>query len=169
MSGWIDINGPVEGTSVYDSGTLVARDVTLNLPAVTFGTAELKAMGTLTMPILGQVEHMEASLTKIGLDKGLRSLVKMESRTLEYRWIQIIKQSDDSNKRVGCKAFLRGTPTGIPGLTGEPASSTDSDVTFGVTRYELFVDGEEYWCIDKLATICRIDGTDYAKDMNSLL
>ena len=45
---WIDLRGPIVGTTAYDGGKLVGRDVTINLPAVTPVTADFKAMGTLT-------------------------------------------------------------------------------------------------------------------------
>ena len=69
---WLDLKGPILADTVYIGGTLVAKDVTISLPAVTPVTADFKAMGTYTAPILGQIEAMEASITKIGIDLGLR-------------------------------------------------------------------------------------------------
>ena len=68
---WLDLKGPILADTVYIGGTLVAKDVTISLPAVTPVTADFKAMGTYTAPILGQIEAMEASITKIGIDLGL--------------------------------------------------------------------------------------------------
>ena len=68
---WLDLKGPILADTVYIGGTLVAKDVTIALPAVTPVTADFKAMGTYTAPILGQIEAMEASITKIGIDLGL--------------------------------------------------------------------------------------------------
>ena len=68
---WLDLKGPILADTVYIGGTLVAKDVTIALPAVTPVTADFKAMGSYTAPILGQIEAMEASITKIGIDLGL--------------------------------------------------------------------------------------------------
>ena len=83
---WLDLKGPILADTVYIGGTLVAKDVTIALPAVTPVTADFKAMGTYTAPILGQIEAMEASITKIGIDLGLRNMMKLESKTIEIRW-----------------------------------------------------------------------------------
>ena len=115
---WLDLKGPILADTVYIGGTLVAKDVTISLPAVTPVTADFKAMGTYTAPILGQIEAMEASITKIGIDLGLRNMMKLESKTIEIRWAQDVKQADGSTKTEGCKAFLRCVSKGIPGLNG---------------------------------------------------
>lgn len=108
---WLDLKGPILADTVYIGGTLVAKDVTIALPAVTPVTADFKAMGTYTAPILGQIEAMEASITKIGIDLGLRNMMKLESKTIEIRWAQDVKQADGSTKTEGCRrssaAFLR--------------------------------------------------------------
>ena len=52
---WIDLNGPVLADTVYDAGKLVAKDVTITLPAINLLTADFKAMGTLTLPIIGKI------------------------------------------------------------------------------------------------------------------
>ena len=80
---WIDLNGPVLADTVYDAGKLVAKDVTITLPAINLLTADFKAMGTLTLPIIGQIEAMEATVNKVGTDMGLRSMASLDSRTLE--------------------------------------------------------------------------------------
>ena len=115
---WLDLKGPILADTVYIGGTLVAKDVTISLPAVTPVTADFKAMGTYTAPILGQIEAMEAYITKIGIDLGLRNMMKLESKTIEIRWAQDVKQADGSTKTEGCKAFLRCVSKGIPGLNG---------------------------------------------------
>ena len=166
---WSDLTGPILADTVYDGGRLVAKDVTVTMPAVTPVTADFRAMGTLTMPMLGQIEAMEAAITKIGIDLGLRSLVKLESKTLEFRWVQDVKTSDGSTKTEGCKAFLRETPKTIPGLSIDPGNASENEITFAVSRYQLFVDGTEYWLIDQLNQIMRIGGTDYCKNIRSLL
>ena len=166
---WLDLKGPILADTVYVDGVLAAKDVTIALPPVNLVTADFKAMGTYTAPLLGQIEAMEASITKIGIDLGLRNLVKLTSKTIEIRWAQDVKLSDGSTKTEGCKAFLRCVAKGIPGLSVDPGNTSENEATFAVSRYQLYVGGAEYWLIDQLNTILRVGGVDYAKDIRSLL
>lgn len=169
MAKWIDLKGPILADTVYINGKLVAKDVTITLPSVNHMTADFKAMGTLTMPMIGQIEAMEAAITKIGIDYGLRDMVKLESQTLEARFVQDVKTSDGTSKQEGCKAFLRVTPKTIPGLSIDPGNPSENEITFATSRYQLIVGGVEYWLIDQLNQILRIGGVDYCKNIRSLL
>ena len=157
---WLDLKGPILADTVYINGVLVAKDVTITLPAVTHVTADYKAMGTYTAPMTGQIEGMEAAITKIGIDKGLRSMVQLESKTLEVRWAQDVKYADGSTKTEGCKAFMRCVPKLIPGLSVDPGNPSENEVTLAVSRYQVFVAGEVFCLIDQLNTIMRIGGVD---------
>lgn len=166
---WIDIKGPIVANTAYWNGKLVAKDVAITLPAVNYKTSTFAAMGDVEMPIPGQIEAMEATISKIGVDHGLTACIGLESGTLEVRFVQDVKRSDGTTKVEGCKAFLRCTPKGIPELGVEPGESTEAGLSFGATRYQLMVGGEEQWLIDQLNSILRIGGKDYAKSINSLL
>lgn len=166
---WLDLKGPILADTVYVDGVLSAKDVTITMPAVTLMTADFKAMGTYTAPMTGQIEAMEASITKIGVDYGLRNIVKLQSKTLEVRWAQDVKYADGSSKTEGCKAFMRCIPKLIPGLSVDPGNLSENEITLAVSRYQLFVAGTEFWLIDQLNTIMRVDGVDYTKDLRSVL
>lgn len=166
---WLDLKGPILADTVYVDGVLSAKDVTITMPAVTLMTADFKAMGTYTAPMTGQIEAMEASITKIGVDYGLRNIVKLQSKTLEVRWAQDVKYADGSSKTEGCKAFMRCIPKLIPGLSVDPGNLSENEITLAVSRYQLFVAGTEFWLIDQLNTIMRVDGVDYVKDLRSVL
>jgi len=96
-------------------------------------------------------------------------MMKLESKTIEIRWAQDVKQADGSTKTEGCKAFLRCVSKGIPGLSVDPGNTSENEAAFAVSRYQLYVGGAEYWLIDQLNTILRVGGVDYAKDIRSLL
>ena len=166
---FVNICGPVVADTAYCEGKLVARDVSLSLPEVTPTTADLPVMGTLSMPIWQLIENMEAAITKIGVDLGLRALIKPDMKPLEYRWAQTVTDENGITRNAGCKAFLRGIPLKIPGIGIEVGSASEGEVTFSLTRYNLFVDGQEMFLIDRLAGIVRIDGKDYAGDLKSML
>ncbi len=165
---FVPINGPVVADTVYVDGKMVARDVSVTLPEVTPMTADLKAMGTYSMPIWSLLEHMETALTKIGVDMGLLSLIKPGVKTLEFRWVQTVTDANGNTKNVGCKAFIKGTPNKIPGVGLEVGAAIEGEVTIATTRYTLFVDGKEMFVIDRLTGDLIIDGENYA-NLNSLL
>lgn len=166
---FVPINGPVVADTVYVEKKLVARDVSVTLPEVTATTADVQAMGTLSIPIWSLIENMETAITKIGVDKGFASLIKPDMKAIELRWVQTVTDANGKTKDIGCKAFIKGIPNKIPGIGLEVGSASEGEVTLTTTRYKLVADGKEICLIDKLANICRINGKDYAKGINSLL
>ena len=166
---FINIKGAVLADTVYSDGELVAKDVTVTLPSVNYMTAEHKAMGTIELPMLGQIEAMEASVTKKGYDAGLATLAQPTAKNLEIRFVQDVITAEGVSQPEGCKAFLRAVPKTLPGSDLEPGATGDTQVTFAVTRYQLIVGGKELCLVDQLKGIQRINGKDYAKSINSLL
>ena len=147
-----DIRGPVNGTTVYINGVLVARNTTITLPEITHVTATVQAaLGEHEVPLFGLVESMEATIKKIGADSGLAKALGMETKTYEFRWAQQV------------------TPIAAPSIEVSPGESIEVDIPLSVTRYQLFVAGSELLMVDKLAGICKINGVDYASVLNSLL
>ena len=169
MSLWVDITGAINADTVYSEGELVARDAAFKLPEVAFVTADHKALGAMSLPVNGQLESMETTITKIGVDIGLARLVRLQSANLEFRWAQTVKSADGTMKTVGCKAFIRGVPKKLPGISIDPGNLTENEIPIEVTRYQLIADGNELVLIDRLASIIRIDGKDYFDEIRSLL
>lgn len=165
----LPVGGPVVADTVYSEGKLVARDVSITLPEVNAKTTDVSAMGTLTMPIWQLIDHMEATVTKVGLDNGFRRLITPQMKPLEFRFPQQVTDQAGNSKTVSCKAFIRGIPTKIPGVGVNVAEAMEGEIPIAVTRYALYVDGEEYVMIDRLAGVIRIDGTDYMGPVNSML
>lgn len=108
-------------------------------------------------------------ITKIGLDLGLGAMITPEPLAIELRFVQQVIDADGKAGNKGCKAFIKGIPTAIPGGSIKPGESISSAVPYVVTRYQLFVDGSELCLIDRLAGIVRINGIDYMKEVSSLL
>lgn len=169
MPKFVNISGPIIASTVYVDGELVARDVAMTLPEVTPVSVDLQAMGTMSMPVWQLIENMELAITKIGVDLGLRSIIKPNMKPIECRWVQTVTDANGNTKNVGCKAFFRGIPNKITGIAVTVGEQAENECTISVTRYGLFVDGEEMFLIDRLAGIVRIDGKDYAGDISSML
>ena len=169
MSKWLDIKGPVTADTVYANGELVAKDVSFTLPGVEFTTADVQAMGNLSVPLVGLLEHMELSITKVGIDMGLSKLNKLEKQNLEFRWVQNVVKADGSTGTEGCKAFVRTMAGNLPELGVEVGSATEAEKTYGVTRMQIYANGEELLCVDRLSQILKVNGKDYMSEINNLL
>ena len=169
MAKWQDIKGPVVADTVYSNNQLVARDVAFTLPGVSFLTADVQAMGNMTVPLVGLLENMELSITKIGLDDGLKKMNKLEKQNLEFRWVQNVVKSDGSQSVEGCKAFVRTLPSATPEIGVEVGNAPEEEMTYNVTRLQIYIAGREFLTVDRLAGILRVDGKDYMSKINSLL
>lgn len=168
-SQWIDISSSIVASTLYSDGTLAARNVTATLPSITPLTAELKAGGTIEAPITGQVEAMELAITFAGADEGMKRACTWGAHELELRWVQDAMDNEGAVRQVGCKAFFKAYPKEIGGIAVTPGEASENEFTFGVVRYQLFVDGDEYWCVDQLNSIFKFNGTDYASGIAALL
>lgn len=166
---WQDIKNAVLADTCYCDNQLAAKDVSVNLPAVSFLTTEVKAMGNMDVVLAGIIEALEATVTKIGTDMGLAKMCTPEKHSYEFRWAQNVVTSDGSAKVEGCKAFITGTPKGVPGLGIEVAANSEGEIAIAATRYQLYAGGSEILCIDRLAQICRINGKDYYSPIASVL
>ena len=165
----LKLKGPVVGATVYNNGDLVAKDVAITLPAVTSLTYDFTAGGTTTLPVTGLTEAMEASITKIGEDLGLLSLIQPGSLDLEVRWAQESVDNDGNKTVEGCRAYLKSHCKELPGISLAVGEGSENALTFAVTRYELIVNGKQFLLVDKLKGIHKINGKDYMKSISSLL
>lgn len=166
---FVNVTGPVVAETVYANNKLVAKDVELTLPAVTPTTADVQAMGTMSVPIPQLLENMELSITKIGTDLGLSSMLSFDAFPIEVRWVQSVTDANGKVSHIGCKVFLRCMSTVLPEVGLAPGEASENELTYTVTRYQLVQDGQEAWLIDRLAGICRVYGKDYMGNISSML
>ncbi len=170
MGKWVDKRGPIEANTVYANGILAATDTNVTLPEITFMTADVNAMGTMSIPLNNAIEDMEFTINKVGVDKNMTRLTAPGKKNIEVRWVQDVIKSDGTTKEEGCKAFINCAPTTLhPGASLEIGSSSENDLTYKVTRYKLVVGGEEVLLVDRLAHIIKVNGVDYSRKYDSLL
>lgn len=169
MGSWLDRKGPVVADTVYVDNVLVANDVSFTLPGLSFMTADVQAMGNMSVPLIGLLENMELAITKIGIDKGLSRMSRLEKQNFEFRWVQNVVKSDGSTGVEGCKAFVRTMPGNIPETGVEVGSATEHEGTYNVTRMQVYAAGVEIICVDRLSQILRINGKDYMSEIRNLL
>lgn len=166
--GSLKLNGPILASKVLCDKDVVAENVKFTLPEITFQTAEFQALGALELP-MPLTDALEAGVTHIGFDKGFYKMLGLESKTFEFRFVQNVTKPSGEQQKVGCKAFIKGIAKNIPGGDLELGSTFEGAITIAVTRYQLFVDGKEVHLVDKLKNILKINGKDYAKEINNLL
>ena len=169
MATWQDIKGGVVADTVYDNKQLVGKDIAFTLPGLAFLTADVQAMGNMTVPLIGLLENLELAITKIGLDKGIGRMNRLEKHEFEFRWVQNVVKSDGSMTVEGCKAFIRTLPGSFPETGVEIGSASEAENTYNVTRMQIYAGGEEIVCVDRLSQILRVDGVDYMKQISNLL
>ncbi len=161
--------GTIVGVTAYVENALVAEDVTISLPEITPKTQTFNAMGEIELPI-PLIEAMEATVNKVGIDKGFIKLLVPEKRKFEFRWVQTKVKTDGTQEVEGCKAFITGIPkTVFPGGDIAPGENYEGAIAIAVTRFQLYVDGNEYILVDKLKGQLSINGKDYAKGIKNLL
>lgn len=165
----LEKKGAVAGATAYADNQKVAEEVAFSLPGINFATAEVKAMGNMSVPIIGVLENMEMTVTKVGIDMGFSRLSRLKTQNLEFRWAQNVIDKDGGIKVEGCKAFVRTLPGNIPEIGVEPGNPIEGELTYGVTRIQVFVDGKEIFLADRLSQILRVDGVDHMKAITSLL
>ena len=166
---WMDLKSAIVADTVYSDNKLVGKDVNFTLPGISMQSAEIKAMGTMSVPIVGLMDDMELAITKIGVDQGLSRLSRLEKQNLEFRWAQSVVKSDGYTGVEGCKAFVRAFPKTLPGMGVEVGSAPENELTYGVSRLQIFCGGKEFLLVDRLAGKLRIDGKDYMQPVNNLL
>jgi P2 family phage contractile tail tube protein len=172
---WLDQNLTVNANSVYANSIggkqeMVGKNVEVSLPEVKSKTVDAEAMGTLTVPVIGQLENMEMSIHHIGADHGLSKMLAQETMELEIRWIDQVMKDNGTQVTVGCKAFITANPqVAVPQISVKPGEAIDVEVTYTVTAYKLVRDGEVLWDINRLAGKYIIGGKDYYADITSML
>mgnify|MGYP006344231671 CR=1 FL=1 len=170
MGKWVDKRGPIEADTIYANDKLCAQDASVTLPEVTFLTADINAMGTMSIPLMTAIDDMEMTITKVGVDKNMTILTSPGKKRVEVRWVQDKIKSDATISGEGCKAFLTVSPVTLhPGASIEIGSASENDLTYKVFRYKLVVGGKTILLVDRLAHKLVVNGKDYSKTFDSLL
>ena len=60
-------------------------------------------------------------------------------------------------------------PAALPELGVEIGSATEAEGTYTVTRMQIYANGAEYMCVDRLSQILLVNGKDYMSQINNLL
>lgn len=159
----------VVATTFYTDNVLTARDAQIELPEAAYLTADVNVGGTISVPLRHLIDNMEMTITKVGADSKIGRMLSPKMHNYEARFVQEVVDVNGNAREVGAKAFIKGIPNKIPAVSINPSEASELEATITVFRYELFIDGVQQFCIDKTAGIIKVNGTDYGKNLNSML
>lgn len=169
MAEFLDLKDPILGTSVYVDGVLVAKNVTIQLPAVTRKTVSYDSFG-LEVPLPGLFDSARAKVTKIGLDKGLSRLASDgKTHTYEIRFCVNVLAAGGKTRRAGGTAFINGAGAGVSDINLKVGESTETDIEILVYSQKLEVDGEIIYNVDRTGGTANIGGSDELNDIEGYL
>ena len=120
------------------------------------------------MPVWQLLDNMEMTITKIGVDMGLRRMITPQPTSMEVRWVRTVTDANGTAKNVGCKAFVRGVPTSIPGISLTPGEAGENECSITVWNYRLVVDGVDYINVGRFSNKLVIAGVDLANYQSML-
>lgn len=155
-----------------DDSVVVNGYVSIDLPEFAATTTEVSGagvMGTLDLPSTAQIESAEITINFRGMGEGRARLMRPGRHNIEIRGVQDVYTQEAGVKPQGVKVFVTCTYKSGGGGSLENASVVEGSATYEIERYEVYVDGNETFVLDKLNYIYRILGVDYAQDIRGFL
>ena len=107
----MDKNAAVIADVMLINKKKAAEDVTFELPSVAFQTADVAAMGTLSIPLVGLLDDMTMTITKVGVDKGYGTMITPEKLAGCRQWRRICHTQ-------GLQGVYQRDPSGDPESLG---------------------------------------------------
>ena len=166
--------GPTVGITLREEGELYNDVYSVELGDFAMGTADYSgagSLGTMNLPVTGQLDSMELTVNYRGLSDQIATLQRPGTHNFIINIVQDVLDAatgDVTATRhvkwaVKCITKTRG------GASSEMPNTIDGNLLYEITRIEEYVDGVETINIDKVNFIYRINGTDYMADIASML
>lgn len=172
---WLDQSLVVNANTVYSNTVggeqqLVARDVEVSLPELTYETLEATAMGKYELAQIHKFEPMEMTIHHIGIDEGLAAMLMAEMLELEIRWVEQVMIEDYSIQTIGCKAFVNAHPqVATPKINVKTGDPLNMEIKYHVNGYKLVRDGVVLWDINRLSQKFIVNNVDYYAHLESMI
>ncbi len=161
--------GPIMANTLKTNGKLRAENLGITLPEITFATATyLDAMGENEYPIFGMIDVMQMAVPMRGVNKHYGDMTKPRDHEIEVRWVQQYLE-DNRIQRSKNKAYLIGFPMGAGQISLERGDATEQEISYNISRYQLFADNVEIFLIDRVNGILRWRGEDYTESWRKFL
>lgn len=166
------ISGSVIAHKLFSDGKEVDDQVSCQLPSIEKQTSEIKGagiLGSIDMPITGQINSMTFTVNSRSINKNTSSLAKPGLQNIELRFVKDVMQSNGQMVPEGTKVFITGINKKYDPGKIEQAATMDGSIEFEVLRYRQIIDGSETLLIDKINSIYKINGIDYMEKIRAAL
>lgn len=168
-----NINQSIISFAAYEDGDEFLGLVKINLPDLKFLTQTISGAGiagNMEHPVLGHVDSMTLGISFSSATDAASSLCEPRPHTISLR---VAEQYENIAKgKLGVtdiKHTFTILPKTIKGGSVAPASSSDASGEYAVHYWKEKIDGSVTKEIDPANYICRINGTDYLKDVRKAL
>lgn len=149
----------------YLEGGALAGIADVELPTLTPMSETLSGagiLGEIESPILGQYESMETSINWRTITRDAVRLAAPGAHLIDFRGsMQIMDATTGGYTTEAVRASMKIINKEYGLGSFEPNATTDSEQTFEVTYFKLFIGGKEVVEIDKLSGVVKFNGKDY--------
>lgn len=166
------ISGSVIAHKLLADGVEIDDNVSCQLPSIEVQTGEVKGagiLGSIDMPITGQVGSMTFTINMRSVNKNAANLAKPGIQNIELRFARDVVSTDGQVIPEGAKVFITGINKKYDPGKVEPPSTMDGSIDFEVIRYRQVINGVETLLIDKRNYIYKINGVDYMQRVRQAL
>lgn len=146
--------------------------ISFTVPEVTFADGEVAGagiLGTINIPDIFNIEAMEAVVTTKSFSEGAIAAINPSGVSIRHNWaVDNINGGGDS-AYTSYTATIKGRPKNIPGGDTKKGEAMELTTNIACSYYKLVKDGSVIHEIDPLNGKIIINGTDYAKALNTAL
>jgi len=158
---------------VYEDGVeyLGLAEATLpDLSALTQSLSGAGIAGKIEFPVLGHYDAMSLTLNFRTFNKEAVKLAAPARHNIDLRVAQQVENPVSGEIEVqGVKHVMVVVPKSLKSGSVAPASPSNGSGEYAVHYWKTTIDGKTVLEIDPLNYICKINGTDYLKDVKSAL
>ena len=163
--------------SIYDRTEGTAKFVedtqTYKRPEIAMmsdGLSGAGIMGEIDLPTLGLLDSMEIELTLNKTNERAIAMFAPGAHTLEVRWAtNVLNSSTGASGVQANKEIVKYLPKGLDLGEVENNETNEGTLTGEVLTYQYIVDGKTLIQIDKLNSVFKVNGKDYASAIKAAL
>lgn len=166
------ILGNVIAHKLLSDSVEIDDNVSCQLPSIEVQTGEIKGagiLGTIDMPVTGQVGSMTFTINMRSVNKNAANLAKPGIQNIELRFARDVVSANGQIIPEGTKIFITGVLKKYDPGKVEPPTTMDGSIDFEVIRYRQVINGVETLLIDKRNYIYKINGVDYMQQIRRIL
>ncbi len=166
------ITGNVLAHKLLIDAQEIEDNVSCQIPGIEFQTSDIKGagiMGTISMPMMGQMNSTTFAANLRAVAKKAAGLGKLGLRNIELRFARDTYTSNGDLVTEGTKIFISGFLKKLDQGKVEAGSAMDGSVEWEVVRMRQVVDGKETLLWDKQNYIYKINGQDQLASIRAVL